>query len=197
MEFDELQKIWNSQTREPLWVINESALHKRILAKKNQARHITTISEWLLLFVNTGAGSLILGVNFFKRPENLSLYLMAAWMFLTALYVLISRIRRLKGSNEFDRSMLGELKYAISMATYQVRLSQLMRWNVLPIGALSLLGIFEGGKSVWLALGILTFFVLTYFASGWEHRVYITKKRELEALQKKLEKDEIASALPM
>ncbi|GAB4006316.1 hypothetical protein EXU85_02450 [Spirosoma sp. KCTC 42546] len=191
MEFDELQKIWDSQTREPLWVINENALHKRILAKKNQAHHITTISELLLLFVNSIAGGLILGINFFKHSESLFLYIMAAWMFLTALYVLMSRFRRLKGENEFDRSMLGELNHAVSMATYQVHLSQLMRWNTLPIGILSLLSIWEGGKSVWLALGVLAFFALTYFASGWEHRVYTNKKRELESLQKKLEKEEI------
>ncbi|MFD2933392.1 hypothetical protein [Spirosoma flavum] len=193
MEFDELQKIWNSQTNEPLWVINENALHNRILAKKEQARHIANFSELLLIFVNAGTGIFVLGLNFFKRPESLVMYLMAAWMFATALYVLASRIRRLKSENKFDRSMLGELNHALEMATYQVRLSGLMRWNIVPIGTLSLLGIWESGKSIGIAVGILAFAALSYFAGGWEHRVYVAKKRELATLQKKLLHEEISS----
>ncbi len=193
MEFDELQKIWNSQTNEPLWVINENALQKRILAKKKQASHIANFSELLLIFVNAGAGIFVLGLNLFKRPESLVMYTMAAWMFSTALYIWASRIRRLKNETKFDRSMLGELKHAIEMATYQVRLSGLMRWNIVPIGALSLLGIWEGEKSIWIAVGILLFAALTYFAGGWEHRIYLAKKREMESLQKKLLHEEISS----
>ena len=60
MEFEELQKIWDSQNKRPLYVINEEALHQRILAKKSQASHITNFSELLLIAVNTGAGALIL-----------------------------------------------------------------------------------------------------------------------------------------
>ncbi|SFC19262.1 hypothetical protein [Spirosoma endophyticum] len=187
MEFDEIQKIWDSQTHEPLWSINETALHKRILVKKEKVSHIANFSELLLLVVNIGAGSLTLGLNYFKPPTNLSLYLMSAWMLGTALYVLVSRIRRLKSSDTFDRSLLGELKQAMSMATYQVRLSQLMRWNIVPIGFLSLLGFWESGQSIWLSLGLLIFFGMTYFAGGWEHRIYQAKKRELEALLTKLE----------
>ncbi|QIP14940.1 hypothetical protein G8759_21100 [Spirosoma aureum] len=193
MEFDELQKIWDSQTKEPLWVINEHGLHKRILAKKSQAHHITNFSELLTIWVNLGAGSFVLGVNFFKRPENLFMYVMAGWMLVTALFVVVSRIRRLKSETTFDRSMLGELNEAIAMATYQVRLSRLLRWNIVPIGALSLLSVWEGGKSGWLLVVLLIFFVLVYFASGWEHRIYAVKKRELDVLLKKLQTEETVS----
>ncbi|QMW00901.1 hypothetical protein [Spirosoma foliorum] len=186
MEFDELQKIWHSQTNEPLWVINEKALYKRILVKKAKASHITNFSELLVLIVYAGAGSLIAGLNYVKPKPNLMLYLMAAWMFATALYVLVSRIRRIKGSHAFDRSMLGELNYAVSMATYQVRFSQLMRWNIIPVGILSLWGVWRVDQSVWLVLGIVMVFILGYAGGGWEHRIYIAKKRELEALQRKL-----------
>lgn len=186
MEFDELQKIWHSQTNEPLWVIDEKALYQRVLVKKQKASRITNFSEWLILIVYAGAGSFIVGLNSSKPKANMLLYAMAAWMFATALFILVSRIRRIKGSHLFDRSMLGELNHAISMATYQVQLSQLMRWNILPIGGLSVWGVILVGQSVWLALGMLFVFVLGYFAGGWEHRIYIAKKRELEALQRKL-----------
>lgn len=188
MEFDELQRIWNTQTREPQWVINETALHNRIVAKKKQTGHITNISEWLILGVNLGAGVFILGLTMVKPTAGaLWLYLMATWMLGTAAIVLANRLRRLKNTPSFDRSMLGEIRAAVSVATYQVRLSQWMRWNSLPIGLLSLLGVWKGEQSIWLILAIGLFFTLTYLASGWEHGVYKARKRELERLRYKLE----------
>ncbi|MEZ0542462.1 hypothetical protein [Fibrella arboris] len=187
MEFDELQKIWDSQTKQPLWAINENALRNHVQAKTRQAFHITRISEGLSIIVNASVGSFVLAVNLAKSPANLAMYLLAVWMFATALYVLVSRIRRLNGEKTFDRTMLGELTHAISMATYQVRLSRLLRWNMLPIVALTLLGVWEGGKSGWLLLGLIAFFAVAFVASGWEHGIYAAKKRELEALRGKLE----------
>jgi len=192
MEFEELQQIWNSQDKQPLYVINEEALHRRIEAKKRTTYHITNTTELLLIIVNFVSGSFILGMNFTSQRENTFMYVLAAWMFGTALYSLGSRMLRIRGSNRFDRSMRGDLNYAISVATYQVRLSQLMRWNILPIGALSLLGMWDGGKSVWAAIAILMFFLLAYFASGWEHNIYKSKKRELEVLQSKLENEQLS-----
>jgi hypothetical protein len=187
MEFEELQKIWDSQNNQPLYAINEKALHNRILSRKKQAHHITNVSEFVSIIANTGAGSFILGMNFFKQSANMFMYLLSAWMFSIALYLLVSRIRRIKGDHRFLRSMHGDLHHAISVATYQVRLSQLMRWNILPIGILILLGVWEGEKSLWVALGILVFFVLANYAAGWEHNIYKARKRELEILLNKLE----------
>jgi hypothetical protein len=189
MEFEEIKKVWDSQNNEPIYGVNEKALHHRILSKQNQAHHITNISELLSIFTNIGTGCLILGMNLFKQSGSIFMYILSAWMFGVALYSLVSRVRRIKEGNRFDRSMLGDLEYAISLATYQVRLSQLMRWNSLPIGILILLGVWDGGKSVWIAVGILVFFVLVNYAAGWEHRIYKTRKRELETLHSKLENE--------
>jgi len=186
MEFEELKKIWDAQTNQPLYAINEKAMYNLILSKKKQAYHIINISELLLIFVNISSGIFVLGVNFFKQSENISLYLLSAWMLGSALFMLVNRVRRIKGDNQFNRSMSGELEHAISMATYQVRISQIMRWNILPIAVLTALGLWESGKSIWIGLIVLVFFGLSYAAGGWEHNIYKRKKRELEVLQKKL-----------
>ena len=187
MEFDEMKKIWDAQNNEPLYVINEKALHNRILSKKKQAYHITNISELLAIIAYIGAGCSIL-----MQSGNVFMYLLAALMFGSGLYSLVSRIRRIRGIYRFDRSMLGDLHHAISLATYQVRFSQLMRWNILPMGIFTLLGVWEVGKSVWMAVGILVFFVLVYYAAGWEHNLYKARKCELEILQNKLENEELS-----
>lgn len=188
MEFEELKKIWDVQNNQPLYTINEKAMYNIIMSKKKQAHHITNISELLLIFVNTGAGIFILGVNYFKQG-NPFIYLSSAWMLGSALYILLSRIQRKKGDNQFDRSMHGDLDHAISMARYQVRISQIMRWNILPIAALCLLGLWEGGKSIWIAAAVSIFFALAYYAGGWEHSIYKRKRRELEILKNKLENE--------
>lgn len=186
MEFDELQKIWDAQTSKPLYAIDETALHNRILSKKKQASHITNISELLLIIINLGAGGFVLEVNLEKQRGNMYLYVLAAWMFATSLYLLVSRVRRIKGDRQFDRSMLGDLHHAVSMARYQVRLSQIMRWNILPVGALTLMSLWEGQKPLWTIGMILCFFVLAYFKGIREHRFYKARRRELEVLENKL-----------
>jgi hypothetical protein len=187
MEFDELQQIWDTQNNKPLFAINERALHNRILSKMRKTRHITNASEFLLIIVNLGVGCFILGVNLYKQHSNMFLYGMAAWMFATFLYSLVSRIRRIKSNRRFDRSMHGDLDHAIAVANYQVRLSQVMRWNIVPIGILSLLSIWESGKSFWIAGAILILFILAFYGGLWENNIYKARKRELEILKEKLE----------
>ena len=192
MEFDEMKKIWDSQNNEPLYGINEKALHNRILSKKKQAYHITNVSELLCIIAYAIAGCFLLGVNLFKQNGSIFMYISAAWMLGSAFYSLVSRIRRINEDHRFDRSMRGDLAQAISVATYQVRFSLLMRWNILPIGILIILGVLEGGKSLWVAVGMLIFLVLANYAAGWEHNFYKARKRELEILQNKLENEDPA-----
>ncbi|HEU5165809.1 MAG TPA: hypothetical protein VFU29_09740 [Chitinophagaceae bacterium] len=186
MEFEELRKIWDTQNNQLLYAINEKAINNLILSKKKQAHHITNISELLLIFVNIGSGILILALNVFKQSGNISLYVLSAWMLGSALYILVRRIQRIKGNQQFDRTVSGDLSYAISEASYQVGISQIMRWNILPVATLTFLGLWEGGKSIWIAIIVLLFFALTFYAGGWEHNIYKKKKRELEILQRKL-----------
>ncbi len=187
MEFDEIKKVWDSQNDEAIYGINEKALHNRILTKKNKAYHITNASELLAIVANLGGGGFMLAVSLYKESANIFLFLLVAWMFVTALYVFISRARRIKAEHTFDRSVLGDLRHAIAVATYQVRLSFLLRWNIVPIGLLIILSIWDGGRSVWLAIGIMIFlFIANYFA-GWEHSFYKSRKRELETLLSKLD----------
>ena len=189
MEFDQLKKIWDSQNNEPLYAINEQALHNRILSKKKQAYHITNVSELLMIIVNMGAGYFIFQMNLSGHRQNIFMFLLAAWMLGVSWYLLFSRIQRLKKDKQFDRSMYGDLNYAISVATYQVRLSLLGRWSILPIALCPLAGLWQSGKPVWIVLALLTFFVLVNYGARWEHGIYKNRKRELEILKGKLESE--------
>jgi hypothetical protein len=187
MEFEELQKIWDSQNNTPLYAIDENALHNRILTKKRQTGHITNVSEWLSIVVNLCSGGFVLAINYSSTRPGLAMYLLAAWMVLVSLYALTSRIRRITREHQFNRTLKEDLNHAIAMATYQVRLSRLMRWNMVPIAALCLIGMWEAEKNGWIFLLTLGFFAMAYYASGWEHSIYQGKKKELEVLKAKLE----------
>ena len=167
--------------------MDEQALYNRILSKKKQARHITNISELLVIIVNLGSGSFALAMNLFSNQRNGYIYVLAAWMFGTALYLIVMRMRRIAANKLFDRSMRGDLLHAISVATYQVRLSQMMRWNILPMGGLSALVVYAGGKSIGVVLAMIVAFAVAFYLSRWEHNIYENKKRELEILQQKLD----------
>jgi hypothetical protein len=110
MEFDEMKKIWDAQNNQPLYVIDEKALHNRIQSKMNSVLHFTSISEWLLIMINLGAGAILLGSNPFKPGANIFLFLEAAWMFAIVVYLVVSHFRRVKASRRFDRSRKHELQ---------------------------------------------------------------------------------------
>jgi len=79
MEFDEMKKIWDAQNNQPLYVIDEKALHSRIQSKMNTLLRFTSISEWMLILINLGTGGILLGFNRLKPWTNIFLYLEAAW----------------------------------------------------------------------------------------------------------------------
>ncbi|MBL0740511.1 hypothetical protein [Chryseolinea lacunae] len=186
LEFEDLQRIWDAEHNKALFAIDETALHNRILTKQRKARAITHISELLLIVVNLAAGGFVFGITYFNARSSFFMYGMAVWMLATAVYVALSRLRRIRGDRQFDRSLHGDLQYAISVAGYQVRLSHLMRLNVIPIGVFIALSMWEGGKPWWIAGVTLVMLSVVYYFSGWEHQYYKSRKRELEILQDKL-----------
>lgn len=183
MEFEELQQVWTDQ---PAYDINEKALYQTILRKKAKANHITDVSELLNIVVNFGVGAFVFWLNFFSAHQRVFLYVLAAWMLMTGSYVLTNRRRRIIGARRFDRSVRGDLDYAISVASYQVRFSRLMRLNIIPIAAITLSGLWDGGKSQWIVAAVVVF-VVSYFAGGMEHSFYKRRRDELDLLRKGLE----------
>lgn len=190
MDFNEMKRIWDTQNNEHVYAINEEALHRRVKAKKSRAAHTANISEIILIVSNLVAGGMLVASKIIPQQANIFTYLLAAVMFIAAAYVIISRYRRHQWQNRFDLTMLGELEQAIANATYQVRLSQTMRWYILPVAALTLLAIWYNDISAWKWLLILAFFALGYFATGKEHNYYASNKRRLEQLREMLTKEQ-------
>ncbi len=191
MEFDDIKKIWDSQDHRPLYAIDERALHKRIVAKKNRSRHIANKSEIILMVTNLLAPTLILIIDKIKDNGNYFSYILATLMVATAGFILYSRMQRKRTENQFNRSMLGDLDHAIAHAIYQVRLSYIMRWYMAPVVLLCFLSVWDKEISISLILFMVVFFTAAFFAGTWEHRWYTRRKQSLEALREKLVHEEM------
>lgn len=186
MEFDELRKIWDTQNNTPMYVINEQTLHNRILSKVKTGAKITNQSELASIIVNCGAGLLLIRSAFSDAVINYYLMILGAWMIFSSGIILISRIKRIRGEQEYDRTVLGDLDHALSYATYQVKLSGWLRWNIVPMILLMVPGMWDGGKHLVFITGLIIFFVVTAYMSGLEHNHYKRRKDELAALKQKL-----------
>lgn len=186
MEFEDLQKIWNTQNQQPMYALNEQALHNRIKAKKNTSGRISHFSELFLMGSNIAAALIVMISILIKDHGNIYSWLLIGLMILTAGYVWMGRVQRRKRAQSFDQSMLGELEHAISDASFQVRLSGIMRWYVLPAGLLIILSVWKNESPVWGLLLIALFFGFTWFAGKWEHGIYVRKRKELVKLKEKL-----------
>jgi hypothetical protein len=186
MDFEEIRKIWETQDSKPLYVMNDAVLYRQVVDRQRKTKHITQVSELLLIIVNVGAAAFILGTTL-RGSMNISLTVLAVWLCLCGAWVLNARLRRVRGARNFDRSLQGEMNHALSIARYQIRLSRLGQWNALPTGALTLIALWESGKGGWWLAALVLLFTIAYVAAGWETNIYIERRNELEAFRKKFD----------
>lgn len=178
MDFEEMKTIWDAQNSATAYKLDEQELHQRILARKKRAVFITNLSELMIIITYGVVGFVVLSVK---------MYYLAVWMFLVVMALMISRIRRLRAGRRFDRSVQGQLQHALATAKYQLRLSQLMRWNIVIMFGLTFLAIWKAEKPWWALVLMFFFFLLSLYSSRLEHRKYTAQKESLEALQHKLD----------
>jgi len=189
MEFDEIKKIWDAQNNQPLYVLDEQALHNRIQSKMKGVLRYANISEWGLIIIYLFAAGFLLTLNIFTHAANIFMYIEAAWMFATVAYIVAHRFQRLSSSRRFDRSIHGDLDHAISVATYHVRLARMMNWNSLPLGAIMIFSGWEAGALLKAAAVILASYGLSFYIGIKQNRVNVRRRRELQVLKEKLDAD--------
>lgn len=186
MEWEELQKIWDEQNKKDLYTINETAMHEYIQRKIKKTRLMANTSELFIILTYIGCGCVFFSITRRVLAGNFILQLIMGWVFLTAAWVTIRRIFRILGGRKFDRSMLGDLQHAVSTAAYQVRLSLLMRWNMLPMGILVILSVRDKPHAVLIIIGFLLLYSFAFFASKWELGLCKARKRQLVELLNQL-----------
>ncbi|MFT3933773.1 MAG: hypothetical protein QM726_09180 [Chitinophagaceae bacterium] len=187
MEPEEIAQAWHSQDDQSLFQINMQNMQQLVAVKKRQSAHVTRLSEWVLILVNIFAGGFILLANKSKGLPNLLMLMLGIWMLCCALMISIARWKRLQANKRFNRSVQGELQEAFSNALYQLRLSQLMRWNTLIIALFIIPVMLLSHKPLWIAALLVAGFALSAWVSRWEHNWHKKRVDNLKALQKQLQ----------
>ncbi|MEP5612079.1 MAG: hypothetical protein ABJP45_07500 [Cyclobacteriaceae bacterium] len=187
MEFEEMQKVWDKQSNEMLFVINENALHKRVKAKKKQANRIVNVTEIGLMIINTATAGILLADAIIDNEGPYD-YAGVGIMLLTVVYLLFIRKKRKNQEDKFDRSILGELEHAISNTQSTIQIGKTMiYWYLLPIGIYIIINMIHNEASLSKWLLVAGAFILGNFLGNWEIRnCHIPRKRHLERLREKL-----------
>ncbi|WP_205720015.1 hypothetical protein [Fodinibius halophilus] len=189
MKFENLQQIWDQQNEETMYAINQEALHDLIISKKHKSRNILNFSEWANILANIGAGGFMLYMTLIGKNLNTPFLILGCMMVAMGMFVFFSRFKRNRKADNFDQTIVGELEEALADSQSQVQLSQLLRWYLLPISILVLLGLGLSNvfNILFFSLAVVVF-AATYWFSQWEHQCYVNRRDELRGLLDTLEK---------
>lgn len=192
MEFEEMKKIWDSQNNQPLYAINEEALHNRVRAKLNSATRLNNKNDMGLILVALVTAILLHIIG----EQSQSDYVASATLVLIAGYVYISRIRRVKQEQQFDRSMLGELEHAIANIDYEIRRSKtFVWWFLLPVALPSIYNLIQSDVSLWKWIVVPAAYILAIFVTQWGlKKRLLPKRKHLEALRSKIVDEDSATS---
>lgn len=189
MNFEEMKKIWDTQNKKPMYAIDETTLLDIVKRKVGSTNRQVDLMEKGLLIINAIVFTVMMikGIN---KDLGWINFLTAGIVFLVSTYVIVQRIRRKKGENRFDRSLLGDLDNAISNIKYHIRMGRtFLWWYLLPFALPTFFNMYNSfdAKTVWVWLGIAVMFYVAYRLTKWEvDRCHIPKKRSLEALRNTL-----------
>jgi Ca2+/Na+ antiporter len=187
MEFEEMRKIWDVQNNEPMYVVNETAMHKNIMSKKNRINWLANVNELGMIIIAVATSTFL----FFKTAGtgNVYAYLPAIALLLTGVYVTVLRLKRKNKVNQFDQSILGTIDHAISNADYLVNFSKtFFWWYILPIAIPVFVNmILKGDVPIWIWVFVPTSFIISFILVRWElNRCHLPRKKTLESLRDKL-----------
>ena len=152
MEFNEMKMIWDSQNQEPLYAMNEAALHA-VVQRKNQEWNCC-LSRCFAAEITIGllCGALMFvcaGALIFGDPARLAtlpwlkvaasrwdiLALLAAggiWFYYSA-YMFLARKRQQRRVEVFDSSLRGDLERALAQTDFQIGLARsIVWWGLIP-----------------------------------------------------------------
>ncbi|VAW42950.1 hypothetical protein MNBD_CHLOROFLEXI01-2492 [hydrothermal vent metagenome] len=191
MEFEDMKMIWDSQNNEPLYAINQEALHKRIQDKGRSVTRLLNKSDLIMMGVNLFVGIFLIADAFREISESYE-YVLPILYIAFFFYGIYRRYARRQEVGIFEPTILGDLEKAIWQIDYLIKQArEMIWWYLLPlllVASVTILLNSTSLRSVVLAI-VLTLVLVpaSYFGSRWEvAKWYAPKKRELESLRETL-----------
>ena len=120
MEFDEMKLIWDSQNNEPMFAINQEALHNRIQDKGRSVASSLNKFDWLMIGMNLLVGIVLL-VDTFREGGAGFEYVLPALYLLFFAYSIYRRYAHKQEVRQFAPTVLGDLDKALWRVNYLMR----------------------------------------------------------------------------
>ncbi len=218
MEFSELKMIWDSQNEEPLYAMNEAALHRVVRRRSEEINRC--MSRCYLMEIASGfifggfmlvcAGALAFGnaawlatFSWIKvtvsRWDSAALFVASAIWFYYGAYMYLARKRQLRREELFDSTLRGDIDRALAQTEFQVRVARrIVWWGLIPVWVatgLWVLTVFHlAAKPTWVYffMGTVMIVALAAVVATKQRAItnrYEPRRRELEALRAKLEEE--------
>jgi hypothetical protein len=215
MDFDQMKVIWDSQNAEPLYAINEAALHgivqrgNRNFARRETRRYWREI--WLgvifgaMTFVlalihGWGSASLLASIDWVTRPVSrwdvAALFGASALWFYYAGHVFRIQKRQEKSEQDYADTLRGEIDRARARTAFLTRIARDIMWHgLVPNWVAALLVVITifrlKGAELPHYLGMFAAMMgALVIAVLWEQRRitrhFEPRRRELESLREKL-----------
>lgn len=186
MEFEEMQKVWDEQKGENMYIINESALHRSVTCKKDAASKRINHEEVITSLI-IGLTAIILIIAAFHGGHNWA-FISSGIMAIDLAYIQYFRWKRKKAENKFDRTLLGELDHTILNTNSVIRFYVFMIIGFLiPLCSIYILKMFVEGATLDKGIILIGVPILCVLFVQWilkKLRGY--RKRHLLDLRKKL-----------
>ena len=215
MEFSEMKRIWDSQNQEPLYAMNEAALHSIVRRKNEEWNRCLARCFALEIGVGLFCAALMLiyaavlasgNQDWVIKPWGKTiapsswhyLGLLAAggiWLYYAA-YMYLARKRQQQRVETFDSSLRGDLDRALSQTEFEMTMIRDNAWRGLaPVWVASTLWMVVlfhlKGASLWgyllvLAIAIASLVIVLARKQRLITKRYLPRQQELESLRAKL-----------
>lgn len=215
MEFNEMKMIWDSQNQEPLYAMNEAALHGVVQRRIQEWNRCQALCFVLEITTGLACGVLMLvcavalafgdstwlatfaWVKVKVLPwDSLALFVAAAIWFYYSAYMSLARQQQSRREELFESTLRGAIERALAQTEFQVAMAKNIVWRgLLPVWVASTLWVLTllhlSAKPVWTYPLIATFIIgaLVAVIVGKQRSItqrFHPRQSELESLRAKL-----------
>ena len=184
-----MKKIWDSESNQTLYVIDQSKVEQMVNNKSMSANKRAGYVENFIIIMNLIVPIILFVIGGLNNEIGFGEYSMAIFCLISVGATLIYKRRRLSSQLNSGDTMLDNLKHAIHNATYQARMTDFfLTWYIIGVGVLSIFNLVKEGTNIWIVISMALVFVVGLIVGRWEQRCWHEKKRdELISLLDRLE----------
>ncbi len=216
MNFEDVKVIWDSQNEQPLFAVNETALHAMVRRRNRASRRGAAWTQYreivlglifsLLMIGTVGvitsadpAG--VAGFSWIRVPASsghvAALSIAAVLWLYYAVYMFAARRRQLRRDESFGSSLQGDIERGLDQLEFQIRIARsIVWWGFVPVWiacALWIVVVFHlKDVKPWAFAMSGSVMAAAFALSVWGQHHAITRRfeprrRELLALRERLE----------